>query len=278
MTDCKSPIRGRIELRIGTHSAKIRAELPREATGLDSIIPIARQMTEAVVSWAVADIESAGKRISCRAGCGACCRQPVPTGPAEARRLAQLVNEMPEPRRSRVAQRFEQAVARLQETGLLDSLQRLASLEGDAPPGHYSGWAVEYFHRGIPCPFLEEESCSIHSERPLVCREYLVTSNPSECATLSRDGIERVPIKASVSKAYRKLEHRPGTNPVMPLVMALEWAVAETPGAPKRRPALEWVKNLQKLLARPEVGADTDTDNAGNAATMSDRGSQSRLP
>jgi Fe-S-cluster containining protein len=278
MTDYKNPIRGQIELRIGTHSAKIRAELPREAAGLDSILPAARQITEAVVSWAVADTESAGKRISCRAGCGACCRQAVPIGPTEARRLPQLVSEMPEPRRSRVAQRFEQAIARLRETGLLDSLERLAVTDRDTPPGHYNGWAVEYFHLGIPCPFLENESCSIHSERPLVCREYLVTSNPSECATLSRDGIERVPIKASVAKAYRKLEHRPGTNPFMPLVMALEWAAAETPGVAKRRPALEWVKNLQKLLARPEVGADIDTDNAGNAATMSDPGSQPRLP
>jgi len=278
MPNSNDPIRGQIELRIGTHSAKIRAELPREAAGLDTILPAARQMTEAVVSWAVADTESAGKRISCRAGCGACCRQPVPIGPAEARRLAQLVSEMPELRRSRVTQRFEQAVTRLREIGLLHSLEELASADGDTPPGHYTRWAVEYFHRGIPCPFLEEESCSIHSERPLVCREYLVTSNPSDCATLSRDGIERVPIKASVSKAYRKLEHRAGTNPFMPLVMALEWAAAEVPNPAERRPALEWVKNLQKLLARPEAGATDTGRDVGIAATMSDPGSQSRLP
>jgi Fe-S-cluster containining protein len=34
----------------------------------------------------------------------------------------------------------------------------------------------------MPCPFLEDESCSIHPDRPLVCREYLVTSPAELCA------------------------------------------------------------------------------------------------
>ena len=37
----------------------------------------------------------------------------------------------------------------------------------------------EYFQLGIPCPFLEEESCSIYHDRPITCREYLVTSPPA---------------------------------------------------------------------------------------------------
>jgi hypothetical protein len=78
MTDSKDLIRGHIELRVGTRRERIRAELPREAVGLESILPAARQMTEAVVSWAVADTESTGRRISCRAGCGGSAKCPSP--------------------------------------------------------------------------------------------------------------------------------------------------------------------------------------------------------
>jgi hypothetical protein len=42
--------------------------------------------------------------------------------------------------------------------------------------------ALEYFYQRIPCPFLENESCSIHPIRPLVCREYLVSSPSEHCA------------------------------------------------------------------------------------------------
>jgi hypothetical protein len=35
---------------------------------------------------------------------------------------------------------------------------------------------VRYFLQGVACPFLEAESCGIHPDRPLACREYLVTS------------------------------------------------------------------------------------------------------
>jgi hypothetical protein len=41
--------------------------------------------------------------------------------------------------------------------------------------------ALDYFYQRIPCPFLEDESCSIYPIRPLICREYLVTSPPEHC-------------------------------------------------------------------------------------------------
>ena len=42
--------------------------------------------------------------------------------------------------------------------------------------------ALDYFYQRVPCPFLEDESCSIHPIRPLICREYLVSSPPEHCA------------------------------------------------------------------------------------------------
>ena len=34
---------------------------------------------------------------------------------------------------------------------------------------------------GLACPFLVEDACSIHSERPLVCREHLAISPREYC-------------------------------------------------------------------------------------------------
>jgi Fe-S-cluster containining protein len=252
-------LKGTIELRVGEQTTRLQATLPRGDVELGAVLPVARQMTEAVIQWAVADTEAVGKAISCRAGCGACCRQAVPIGHAEARRLSALVYEMPEPRRSVVKGRFEDALARLREMDLLQRQADLAAADtGGRPPDYYGKWCAEYFQLKVACPFLEDESCSIHPERPLICREYLVTSPASECATLSRDGVRRVPIKASVSNAVRKLEQDSGMGNWMPLVMALEWTSSQ-PAERDRRPALGWLRRLQHLLGRKsETGSEPD--------------------
>jgi Fe-S-cluster containining protein len=249
-------LKGTIELRIGEQTARLQARLPRGQVPSRAVIPLARQMTEAVVTWAVADTKAAGKKISCRAGCGACCRQAVPIGHAEARRLSALVDEMPEPRRSVVKGRFEDALARLRKTDLLQRLANLgAANTGDQP---YQDWAIDYFRLKIACAFLEDESCSIHPERPLICREYLVTNPASECSNLSHENIERVPLKARVSKAMRELAREDGPSNFVLLVTALEWTAAH-PGETDRRLALSWVRTLQQLLGRKEVaGSDPD--------------------
>jgi Fe-S-cluster containining protein len=60
---------------------------------------------------------------------------------------------------------------------------------------------MKYFHQGIPCPFLESESCSIHPVRPLICREYLVTSPAKNCEDPTAETIQKVPIVLKPSKA-----------------------------------------------------------------------------
>jgi NADH:ubiquinone oxidoreductase subunit D len=52
---------------------------------------------------------ASGATVSCKKGCGACCRQLVPVSEIEARQLKELVEQMPEPRRSEIWARFERA-------------------------------------------------------------------------------------------------------------------------------------------------------------------------
>ncbi len=78
-----------------------------------------------------------------------------------------------------------------------------------------------YFALGVPCPFLEDESCSIHPERPLVCREYLVTSPAELCAGPEQEGVTPVPVP-KVSMAARGLQDE--KDDWFPLAMLMAWA------------------------------------------------------
>ena len=50
-------------------------------------------------------VAARGEAISCKAGCGACCRQLVPVSETEAHHLRDVVEAMPEPRRAAVTAR-----------------------------------------------------------------------------------------------------------------------------------------------------------------------------
>ena len=93
--------------------------------------------------------------------------------------LAEWIDAQPEERKAILLARFRQAAERLEESGIAQSI-REASLPLEGEKMHALG--LQYFALGIPCPFLEEERCTIHEIRPLRCREYLVVSPAEHCA------------------------------------------------------------------------------------------------
>ena len=203
---------------------RIEMRVPAGRTRPAALLPLFRTVADEVVGIATKAAAAAGQTISCTKGCGACCRQLVPISAIEARRIRELVDQLPEPRRSEIRARFASATARLDAAGLLAALRA---------PGEYTGaelraLGLQYFAQGVACPFLEDESCSIHAERPVACREYLVTSLAEHCAQPSADNVTRVKVPAKVARAVRELEPAAASDGVgwVPLIVALEWAEA----------------------------------------------------
>jgi len=172
---------------------------------------------------AVAHEAREGRNVSCQKGCGACCRQLVPVSPPEAWMLADVVAGMPPARQAEIRASFAAAAAGLESSGIKATLAaRLESAE------QMLTVAVQYFRLQMACPFLRDESCSIHPYRPSICREYMVTSPAENCAQLGRGPIARVPVSVRLSEALANLTGKLlGTEPeVIPLPLALEWAEA----------------------------------------------------
>jgi Fe-S-cluster containining protein len=218
-----------IQIKIGGRLLHLEISVPPGPTRVRELLPVFEGLTNAVVDCAVQDVEQQGLTISCEKGCGACCRQLVPISGAEAHHLALLVAAMPEPRRTQIRERFAEAIARVDAAGLFEPLRRPDGASGRElrPLG------LTYFTLGIPCPFLEEESCSIHPDRPLACREYLVTSPAENCARPTPEGVQCVPMPAKISSAVRHLD-KPSEPPWIPLTLALEWSAANAESPPAR--------------------------------------------
>lgn len=211
-----------VTLSVGGKPLSGQYTVPSGRATARDLLPAARQMIGQLVEMAVRDVEAAGETISCCKGCGACCRQLVPIAPAEARLIRDLVESMPEPRRTEIRRRFATAREKLAAAGMLDALLEPATYDGSLRE-----LGLAYFGLGVPCPFLEEESCSIHSDRPIACREYLVTSPAGICATPNPQGVRKVPVKGNVVRAIMELEGAAsavGRVKWVPLAVAVEWA------------------------------------------------------
>jgi Fe-S-cluster containining protein len=215
---------GRVSVVISGEPVEVQLVVQAGPVAVEQVLPIFQGLSNLFVDRAVARAEAEGRTVSCRAGCGACCRQLVPVAEAEARALAHLVDAMPEPRQAHVRRRFDEALNALTTADLLDRVSQQVE-NGAVDLG------LDYFRAGVACPFLEDEACSIHADRPLACREYLVTSPAQNCQSPSAEGIEMVKLEGDPSLALLKAERTAGWTP---LVLALRYA-EQAPPAPRDR-------------------------------------------
>lgn len=225
-------------------NCSFRVTVPAGPATLTDLLPIARSLSDAIVQATVRTVEEAGEKISCASGCGACCNNLVAVSQVEATRISEVVEQLPEPRRGVVLRRFSEARDQLEQAGLLEQLQ----MPERCTANDYARLVGEYFSQSIPCPFLEQQSCSIYEERPLGCREYLVTSPPPLCARVGSEGVRRVKLPFTVVNAIARVGN-PSQGELsekwVPLVLAPEWAKTHTE-PPETKPGLEL---LQELLA-----------------------------
>jgi Fe-S-cluster containining protein len=213
-----------IEIRTPEGCLEGELDLPKRMMGLTELAYTLVQISSQIAELVSQSAAKRGQPVTCRAGCGACCRQLVALSPPEALMISNLVETLPEPRRSRVRERFDEATRRLDELGILGRLERvvdLTELAEDDPRIHR-----DYFLAGVPCPFLEDESCSIHALRPSVCREYIVSSPAELCRDPFRNRIAGLSLSTKIYKALAKSSAALLKRPVryVPLVLALDWA------------------------------------------------------
>jgi Fe-S-cluster containining protein len=253
-------ITANVKLNVSGTPVEAKITIPVAPFPLLMLLPTFRSLAETIIEQAVEDAKSEGLAISCRSGCGACCRQLVPISEVEARLIHDLVRDFPEPRRSRVLARFAEARRRLEEAGLLDMLLR---------PEAFSDLqlrpiALDYFGLGVPCPFLEDESCSIYEERPIACREYLVTSPAEHCARPSLETVHCVKLATKVSRAVNRIGQDPARRFVrwVPLILAIEWAEGRPHDLPPR-PGPEWLREFFEHLTGSEIPAPAAADPPG---------------
>lgn len=238
-----------IELRVGRERIRISAEVPERPISLVELLPIVRSFSEMTTQVAAREVEHQGHAIQCGPRCGACCRQLVPVSPPEAADLKRVVSGLEPAHRERVLARFAETRERLANAGMLERLKAPSPVAEDGARQARRTLGLDYFGLGIPCPFLEEESCSIHPERPLACREYLVTSDPCHCERPDAESVVVVELPRRVSALFSRLAAESGSSAPawIPLVLALD--VPDGTGCEIKRSGVDLFEAWLRLIS-----------------------------
>ena len=234
-----------VTLQIGETADPLRIALPAGDIPAEGLLPALRTITDTVMARAVAATQAKGRSISCKEGCAACCRHLALISDVEARSLADLVERMPEPRRSVVRARFAAARQRMTDAGLAEPAHTAASLPAD----RLKALATDYFKLWIDCPLLEDERCSVYDDRPLVCRRAVVTSPAEFCADPGNDRVQLLLVpKLTAAILLMTSDEKPPQPAVVPLPFVLDWAESNH-GATPRRGADHWMRRFVSRLA-----------------------------
>ena len=209
-------------------TAKVR--VPEGRVRVVDLLPVLQSLEDAIIASTVRQVERRGRRISCGPGCPACCCHMVPLSVPEAIWISDVVEAMAPARRERVRARFASALERLEQTGMLERIRNARSL---ASVEYRRQVGADYFNLHVPCPFLEDASCGIHPDRPLMCREYLVIS-PAELCIFLYGRVVRVSVPASMAHTLFHFGNGSDGKPrVVPLILALEWAERHRGNVPR---------------------------------------------
>lgn len=241
-------VTGQITLSVHGAPLEMQMTVPTKPVKPHRMLPIFQQIANSFTDLGVKEVEAENKKISCKKGCGACCRQPVPLAEIEAYQIAELVENLPEPRRSQVKRRFDEAARHFHKIGWFEKLENCKEKE------ELEKTVLEYFFEGVACPFLEDESCSIHKERPVACREYLVTSPAENCSKPTAQTVRLIKIPLKASDSLRPIGRSKNLSKMnfVPFVLALEWA-EKYPEKFALKTGEQWIADFFRTLTKDEI-------------------------
>jgi Fe-S-cluster containining protein len=223
-----TPATERFEIALNTPAGQVTAavEVPTWFIPVTAIVPVMRRLGEEAQSLAVARSADAGKAVSCQKGCAACCRMLVPVSAPEAFALRDYVGSLPAERQQCIAARLARVKSLLLSRGLWNRLVELSEASQPYDDEALEPINREYYALRVPCPFLEDELCSIYEERPAACRELLVTSPAAWCQDIVKNPVEEIPAPVRTSSVLGLLwgELTGTAARLIALPVALEWA------------------------------------------------------
>jgi len=236
------------ELDVLGEAATFRIDFARKQAKLSDMALPARALATKLSLLVLDRLRKSGKHIPCRKGCSACCSYLVPLSIPEVFRLREEVSAMPSDRGNAVLRSSLTAARKILDRGPENFEKDGPVLEsGQIGMDRLSRW---YAGLNLECPFLRDSLCSCYGQRPVACREHMVTSVESSCSADGADEPAAVRMPASVLECLGKLtaELEQADVEAVMLPLALPWAQENLDRSRRTWPAVTMVERFIEIL------------------------------
>jgi Fe-S-cluster containining protein len=189
---------------------------------LEDLVHPARQLCDIIIRQTMEHQRLCGQPVRCSAGCMACCKYAITVSRAEALAINSMINNLPRQARQALLRSMTMAGRKI-----LGASRSTVGPQGSGAEGssnsllELSRW---YAQMNLTCPYIENKLCSHYTDRPLVCREFMVTSPPAQCVASIKNGRIVVDLPIRMSEVLMEVGARlTGTTPqamFLPLVPA----------------------------------------------------------
>jgi Fe-S-cluster containining protein len=228
---------------------------------LAEIVPFAHWLADGALRSVIRTAERAGKTLSCRKSCAACCNYLVPVSVPEAFFLRRQIASLPEGPREKIQVSMAETSRRIVDNPLPSAVLEASIAARLESIGQW------YTSQHEACPLLSGQTCFFYASRPLACREHMVVSPPDQCLSTGAGEPEILPLPFSVTEALGRLAGEvEGTKVeaiLLPLVLA--WTMDHAQREKNLWPGQMLARRLLEIVAELSMEGKTSANRDENA-------------
>jgi len=241
------------ELDVAGKTANFLINVAAKQATLADIVPVARMISTKLALFVLDKLGKDGESVPCRKGCSACCNYLIPLSVPEVFCLRREMLAMP-PTRTGVILKSCLAASK-------DILEKKFNINKLTKNGQFQKERLSRWYAGLKmsCPFLSDGLCALYEQRPIACREHIVTSLPSSCEIKKTNDPEVVCMPISVLDVLGQFAadlEQIAIQAVM-LPLALPWAQNNLERSHRSWPAVTMVKRFVEILEDTAVKNST---------------------
>jgi len=235
------------ELDVAGKTVDFRIDVAAKQATLAAIVPLARTISTKLALTVLDSLSKNGQFVPCRKGCSTCCNYLIPLSIPEVFRLREELLAMPADYSSQILQSCVDTAERILDNKPPTFSLKTSSKSARSQIGRISRW---YGGLKLACLFLSDRLCTLYEQRPIACREHIVTGSPVSCKTGQRGEPNVVPMPVSILEALGQLTadlEQSDIEAVM-LPLAFAWAQDNLQRAERVWPAVTVVKRFVEIL------------------------------
>ncbi len=237
-----------LDLDIFGEPVHFRIGVSQRQARLADIVPLSRTLSTKLAIAVLNKLSKDGKFVPCRKACSACCSYLIPLSIPEVFRLRQeLLALSPDQREMVLKACLDTAKVILNNLPENIEINESIEMNGQIQTGWLSRW---YSGLKQPCPFLSHGLCTIYEQRPIACREHIVTGSAILCEAEWQDGSQVVQMPLSIIECLGHLtaELEQSAIEAVMLPLALPWAQENLARHERQWPAIMMVERFVEIV------------------------------